>query len=91
MPTNPLYDWLENEKNCYLLEKSDTTIKYESQDKSKGMPYVDQLVWKIRYEVYAMSADAKKSVIRFSYNLEWIEEPMRIIASNFESLAIGKI
>ena len=41
MPTNPLYDWLENEKNCYLLEKSDTTIKYESQDKSKGMPYVD--------------------------------------------------
>lgn len=45
----------------------------------------------IRYEVYSMEAESKKSILRASYHFDWHYEPIKLIKTKLLKTASSKI
>lgn len=67
LPSNPLSTTVENTRNSYLLQKSDTELVVEDMNTGAGFKYADTALTRIRWEIYQPTASSQKSVLRVSW------------------------
>ena len=75
LPANPMSTTINNERNSYLLKRSDTALQIEDVNTGSGFKYADSCRQTIFWEVYQPTADSEKSVMRVSWRFEWIDKP----------------
>ena len=67
LPSNPLSTTVENTRNSYLLQKSDTELVVEDMNMGAGFKYANTALTRIRWEIYQPTASSQKSVLRVSW------------------------